>query len=187
MKVVIFSSSLRAESYNSKLIKQVYRKLEHISDLKVKLIDLKKLSLPLYDGDVEAAGMPTGVVNLAEEIASSDAMIISSPEYNHGICGVFKNTIDWLSRIKPLPLKHKSLLLMSASTSGFGGIRGVEQAKPSLSTLGVLIFTQEFTLSFADKAFEEDGTLKDQQLDKILEQTLGKFIGFAQKNLKLLS
>jgi len=54
--------------------------------------------LPMYDGDVEAAGDPDSVVALKNAVRSSDAVLFAAPEYNGGIPGTLKNAIDWASR-----------------------------------------------------------------------------------------
>src|SRR5680860_283805 len=65
------------------------------------------LKLPLYDGDVEAKGVPSAVQTLMDQTSRADALIIGAPEYNKGISGVLKNAIDWLSRAKPSVLADK--------------------------------------------------------------------------------
>src|SRR5215467_8199186 len=41
--------------------------------------------IPLYNGDVEAAGVPPSVVHLRDGIRRADALLIATPEYNHGV------------------------------------------------------------------------------------------------------
>jgi len=52
-------------------------------------------SLPLFNPELEAT-MPAPVRTLHERVASSDALLIASPEYAHGVTGVLKNALDWL-------------------------------------------------------------------------------------------
>ena len=53
--------------------------------------------IPSYNGDVESAGVPSSVVQLRDAIREADGLLIATPEYNHGVPGVLKYTIDWLS------------------------------------------------------------------------------------------
>lgn len=52
-------------------------------------------SLPLFNPDLEAAP-PRMVEQFRAAIGGSDALILASPEYAHGISGVMKNALDWL-------------------------------------------------------------------------------------------
>ena len=54
--------------------------------------------IPLYNGDIEAAGAPESVVQLRDAIRKADGLRIATPEYNYGVPGVLKNAMDWLSR-----------------------------------------------------------------------------------------
>ena len=62
----------------------------------VEVFDLDEL--PLYNQDVEDAGEPAAVGSLKAAMARSDALLVATPEYNHGVPGVLKNAIDWASR-----------------------------------------------------------------------------------------
>jgi chromate reductase len=79
------------------------------------------LNLPLYDGDVEAQGIPEAVARLVAQIRAADAVVIATPEYNKGVSGVLKNALDWVSRVKPMPLKDKPVAIMSAAAGRAGG------------------------------------------------------------------
>lgn len=184
MELLLFSGSLRKESLNRKLINVVVKKIENIKNVNVKVIDLKSLDIPVYDGDIEAIGIPKGVRTLAEAISRCDGMIISSPEYNRGIAGSLKNIIDWQSRLKPVPLKGKSLLLMSASPGNFGAIRGLDQAKPAFMILGALLFGEEFSVAKADSAFDAKGDLVDKKSSEILDRMLNHYVEFVTNNSK---
>src|SRR5438552_943034 len=54
--------------------------------------------IPLYDGDVEAAGAPPAVTALKDRLAAAKGLLLVTPEYNNSIPGTFKNAIDWLTR-----------------------------------------------------------------------------------------
>ena len=53
--------------------------------------------LPLYSYDYDAAYPPAGKA-LKDAIASVDAVLFVTPEYNRSIPGALKNAIDWASR-----------------------------------------------------------------------------------------
>ena len=90
-------------------------------------IELRTLhGIPLYDGDVEAQGIPEAVTKLREEIRAADALLISTPEYNNAIPGVLKNGLDWLSRPSGEGAKlfgGKPTGLVGATPGGFGTVQ----------------------------------------------------------------
>jgi len=93
IKLLGISGSLRAGSFNTALLRVAQ---QEVGDGVV--LDVTTLhGIPLYDGDLEASnGVPEAVQQLKMRIRASDGVILSTPEYNNGIPGVFKNAIDWL-------------------------------------------------------------------------------------------
>lgn len=117
-KLLGISGSLRAGSYNRKLLREAARLYDPAEFVEA------DLRLPLYDGDLEdAEGLPDGVLRLAEQIKAADAVIISGPEYNKAISGVLKNALDWVSRTKLAPWRDKPVAIMAATGGRAGGER----------------------------------------------------------------
>ena len=94
LRVVGFAGSLREKSYNRALL----RAAQEVSppDMTIDIFDLREV--PLYNGDVEAAGDPPAVADLKAAIRAADGVLMATPEYNHGVPGVMKNAVDWCSR-----------------------------------------------------------------------------------------
>jgi NAD(P)H-dependent FMN reductase len=130
MHILTICGSLRAGSLNHILLRLAVEALEK-RDVKVEEVDLKKFPLPAYDGDLEARGIPREVTELGTRMAAANGLLIVTPEYNFSYPGHLKNTIDWLSRIKPYPWAGKAIGLMSASPSLVGGNRSLWRLRPS--------------------------------------------------------
>lgn len=178
IKLLGISGSLRAGSFNTALLRVAQ---QEVGDGVV--LDVTTLhGIPLYDGDLEASnGVPEAVQQLKMRIRASDGVILSTPEYNNGIPGVFKNAIDWLSRpaneIESV-FGNRPFTLMGASPGGFGTILSQNHWLPVLKTLGVRAwFGGRLLLSRAGDAFDGDGHLKD---DKQRAQVRSFLHGFAQ-------
>lgn len=180
MKILLFSGSLRKDSLNKKLIAATNQILLSAKLDETVIIDLQPLLIPVYDADIEANGIPDGVLKLGQEITQSEALIISSPEYNGAIAGSLKNTIDWISRIYQVPLMNKPLLLMGASPGYFGSISALGTTKAPFENLGCFVFPQTFALPNAAKVFSESGAL-DEHTTKQLATLLISFRQFATK------
>jgi chromate reductase len=117
LKLLGLSGALRAASTNTQLVKAAATSFGESE------FTLADLNLPLYNGDVEAAGIPASAMTLAEQIRDADAVIISTPEYNKMISGVLKNALDWVSRSGLSPWTDKPVAIMSAAAGRSGGER----------------------------------------------------------------
>lgn len=177
MNILFISGSLRKESFNYKLLQMAASHLDCAAD---SIISSAEMNLPLYSGDIESVGMPDAVQNLANKIKTADAIIIASPEYNYGISGVLKNFIDWVSRIRPMPLSGKHILLMAASASNFAGIRGLWHSRVPLEGLGNFVYPKMFSIGDCFNAFEGD-KFKQDTLTEQFKVTLDEFIAYAKK------
>ena len=172
IKVVGICGSLRAGSFNRKLLMCAKKEVESLGETYTEL-DLKMFSLPIYDGDMEGKELPVGVKKLKAEVESAQAIIIVSPEYNYSIPGGLKNAIDWLSRCGKNSLNGKLAVIMGASTGPFGTVRGQAHLRQTLSCLNVMLLPQpQVLIPFADKAFNEDGTLKDEKTSQMLQKLI---------------
>lgn len=181
MKFIGFSGSLRTESLNKTLLRAIKNILTQNPDHDFIMADLKELSIPVYDGDVEAQGLPKGVLHLAELISQSDALILSTPEYNNAIAGPLKNTIDWLSRVKPNPFTQKPTLITGTSPGGFAAIQGLADTRKPFLALGAYVYPQNFGLAKGHENLHPEGRFTDPQTEKRMTELLQNFSRFAQQ------
>lgn len=97
MRILAISGSLRTASSNSAILRLAAEVAP--PGIEVQVFDGID-RLPYFNPDLDAAlddpALPPAVRDLRSEIAASDALLISSPEYAHGISGVMKNALDWL-------------------------------------------------------------------------------------------
>ncbi|HRJ61163.1 MAG TPA: NADPH-dependent FMN reductase, partial [Azospirillaceae bacterium] len=94
IRILGIAGSLRKASVNASLLRLAAESAP--AGVIVDIFDLAPI--PLYNGDVEAAGLPESVAAFRQAIAGADALLIASPEYNYSIPGVLKNALDWASR-----------------------------------------------------------------------------------------
>src|SRR5215469_18787616 len=165
VKVLVFAGSLRNASLNKKLARAAARFAEQ-AGADVTLVDLRDFDMPIYDGDVEAAGLPEGVLRFKQLMDSHHALLIASPEYNGSISGALKNAIDWASRQAPgeAPLqsfRSKVAGLLSTSPGSIGGLRSLAVVRTILEHLGVLVIPEQFAVANGHGAFDDAGNLKD--------------------------
>jgi NAD(P)H-dependent FMN reductase len=179
MNFLLFSASLRKESFNTRLIKLAADIIEK-NNGKADLAGMSEFDCPSFNQDLEVTAMPTGANEFRERLLANDAFIISSPEYNASVPGMLKNVIDWVSRFRPQPFNEKHALLMSASPSMVGGNRGLWTLRVPLEHLGARVFPNMFSLAAAHKEFTDDGALKDATTAKRFESNLIAFMDLAE-------
>ena len=167
VRILGFAGSVRAESFNKKLVRIALRGAEE-AGAKVTFVDLRDYPLPLYDGDEEAErGLPENAARLGDILRENDGLLIASPEYNGFLSPLFKNTIDWLSRSPEAQpdlsgYQNKVAAIMAASPGPLGGLRGLRSVRELLTNVGVTVLPNQITVRSAFKAFEDSGELKDE-------------------------
>jgi len=173
--IVGIAGSLRKASFNAALLRAAVELAP--PDLRVATATIA--GIPLFDGDVEAAGLPAAVVALKDQIAACDGLLLVTPEYNQSIPGPFKNAIDWLSRPAsdiPRVFGGKPVALMGA-TPGQGGTRLSQTAwLPVFRALDLRPwFDKPLFVAGAEKVFDAEGKLVDDKIRRILGDLMTRF------------
>ena len=114
MHVLTVSGSLRAGSSNATLLAAAAQLAP--AGVRVSAYDALA-AIPAFNPDIEEgpAPGPNAVVHWRTALAGADAVLISSPEYAHGVPGVLKNALDWV--VGSGELVGKPVGLLSASSA----------------------------------------------------------------------
>jgi NAD(P)H-dependent FMN reductase len=130
------------------------------------LIDVAKLRIR-FDDEGETAKDPA----FSETMNRADALILVTPEYNHGYAGVLKHVID--TNLKEYI--HKAAGIVGVSAGVFGGARGIQNLLPVLRELGFVTIFWDVYFTSVHKRFDESGELVDDSflaIDKFLDELL---------------
>src|SRR5213595_3360334 len=127
------------------------------------LIDIAKLPLPTND-----AGEAIKHADFAAKMERADALVVISPEYNHGYSGLLKHVLD--SCLKEYI--HKGVGIVGVSAGAFGGTRVIENLLPVMRELGLVTIFWDVNISSAHKVFARDGTLLEQAYIARIDQFL---------------
>ncbi len=175
MRILAFAGSLRTGSLNRKLLNVALESLRGRAE--IDLLDLREVAMPIYDGDLEQSeGLPDGAKRFKQRIATADALLIVTPEYNNSVPGGLKNAIDWASRAPDNPFRGKVALIMGASPGQFGAVRGVLAVRQILTALFAIVIPQTVTLPKADQAFDEAGGLKESHHRSSVEKACAELL-----------
>jgi chromate reductase, NAD(P)H dehydrogenase (quinone) len=159
LRILGLAGSLRRDSYNRALL----RAAVDLSPAGVEITTFDQLgALPFYDGDVEALGEPPAVRRLRSAIATADAILLVTPEYNDGTSAVLKNAIDWASRPPSRSLAGKPAAVIGASVTPSGARGGIESVQRSLRRAGADVIDAQVAVPGAANVFDADLKLADQ-------------------------
>jgi chromate reductase, NAD(P)H dehydrogenase (quinone) len=173
MRILGISGSLRRGSHNRRLLRAAAAALPPGVDL----VEWNGLAdLPAFDEDHEQT--PAEAVRaFLEEIASADALLIATPEYNASLPGALKNALDWASRPFPASvLRGKPSAVIGASTGPFGAVWAQAELRKTLTASGAHVLDAELPVGSAAGAFAADGSLADPTLSERLHRLLGDLV-----------
>jgi chromate reductase len=169
LQVLGIAGSLRAGSYNRALLAAAVELAPATMTLTVASIR----ELPLYDGDVEAAGVPPAVAALKESVQAADALLVVTPEYNYSVPGVLKNAIDWISRGPVRVLTRKPVAIMGASDGRYGTVRAQLHLRQVATGVGCHVMVRpEVHVTQASEKFDAQGRLTDAPTRKAVAALL---------------
>lgn len=181
IKLLAFSGSTRTGSLNTKLATAIANLAKELG-ADVTQLALSDYPAPLFDADWQADNsVPQSITDLAALMDQHDAVFIASPEYNSGVAPLLKNTIDWLSRLKPHPFKKPVFSLGAASPGTLGGVRGLASLRVTLVGLGAITMPEQLTVGGAGTAFNEDGSFANERSQGFAKAQLERLIDVAGK------
>jgi chromate reductase, NAD(P)H dehydrogenase (quinone) len=173
LRIVGIAGSLRAGSLNRALLLAA-RELAPPS-LRIECEEIG--DLPLFNADLETAGAPIPVARLRDSVRAAHGILLVTPEYNHGVPGVLKNAIDWLSQpLRGNVLTGRPVAIMGAST----GLAGTARAQTQLRQAFVLtdspvMLQPEVLVGRAHEKFDAAGRLTDDTTRQFVTALLLRF------------
>jgi NAD(P)H-dependent FMN reductase len=183
-RILVFGGSIRTGALSAKLAAIAAKEIA-LADGEVTKVSLADYPLPIYDGDLEKAkGVPENAQKLARLIAAQQGVFIATPEYNHSLPPLLKNTIDWISRIVPsqsgIKYRHKVYAIGGTSDGNIGGARALIDLRKVVATgLGGIVVPGKIEVSRAQEAFDESGEFLHEAPAKALKTLVRDLIEFA--------
>lgn len=174
------AGSLRKASLNRALL----RAAQEVAPvgMQIRIFD-RMAELPLYNEDVESAGEPEPVHALKAAIREADALLIATPEYNHGVPGVLKNAIDWASRpARDSVLNGKPAAILGASPGVTGTARAQTQLRQAfVFTNTPAVLQPEILVYRAREKFDEHGNLTDDRTREFVGRLLAELAALVRR------
>lgn len=180
--IPVILGTVRKGSFSAPVAKLMTEEVSKQPGVESKLIDIATLPLPVNDAG-EAIKNP----DFSAKMSRADALVIVSPEYNHGYSGLLKHVLD--SCLKEYI--HKAVGIVGVSAGPFGGIRSIQNLLPVMRELGLVNIFWDVTFSNVQKVFDENGHLLEpaylKRIDKFLKELIwmARTLRYGRENITL--
>ncbi len=172
MRILAISGSLRTGASNTTVLQATAL----VAPDNVDIILYQELGvLPHFNPDLDAPDgktLPQIVADFRSRVGSADGLLISCPEYAHGIPGSFKNALDWLVASTEFPGKPVALLNTSSMSA-----HAPAQLVEVLTTMNAQIVPQAcFTIPLLGRQLDAAGIAADKELSSILRVAVSALV-----------
>jgi len=172
MRLLAISGSLRAHSSNGELLRA-------LATLAAPAIGVELYAglgdLPAFNPDLDEEGMtpPSTVQTLRRAVGDADGLVISSPEYAHGVPGALKNALDWL--VSGPEMVYKPVGLLNASPRSVHAQQSLAETLRTMSAL--LVEGACLALPVSGRGLNAETIVADVELRSQLEGVLRAMAG----------
>lgn len=129
--------------------------------------------LPHFNPDIADALLPPAVTSLREEVGRSAALVISSPEYAHGVPGTLKNALDWL--VAGPEMVGKPVAVINAS---FRASHAYASLVETLTVMSARVISDASVTVALDarKHLDEEALLGEEEVVSALRQAMAELV-----------
>ncbi len=181
MKIVALVGSTRKQSFNKQIANFFSERYKEFLE-----IDIPEIAdLPYFDQDVEEEP-PEVVKAFKKKVAEAQGVLIVTPEYNHSVPGMLKNSLDWLSRVDKV-MNDKPVLIIGASTGLLGTVRCQIHLRQILASPGLaakVLPGNEVFIGNVQTKLDENGNVTDSSTIDFLDMVVNNYIQFSKEIIK---
>lgn len=181
-KIAVIVGSLRKESFNLKMAKQLMSIAP--KTLELELVDIS--DLPIYNEDLDIENVPAAWTRFRKQMSNYQGVLFVTPEYNRSMPGVLKNALDVGSRPYGHSIwKGKPGAIISVSPGAIGGFGANHHLRQCLVFLDVPTLQQpEAYISKAGELFNAKGEITNQDTLKFMHTFMEMYNDWVLKNSK---
>ena len=172
LKLLALSGSLRTDSYNTAAIQA----LQALAPENVEIAIGEIGNLPLFNPDRESEPIPT-LTKLKSGLKAASGLIISSPEYAHGISGPMKNALDWLVSGEEFP--YVPIMLINTSPRASHALVALKEVLRTMS--GNVIEESFVSIPLLGSGLDANGIVANRQMAATLQTGLDLFVDEIKK------
>lgn len=123
--------------------------------------------LPLFNPDREA-NPPNAVIRFHSHVAGSDALLVASPEYAHGVTGTMKNALDWLVSFEPFA--YKPVAILNASPRAHHADDALREILRTMAA--VIVEPASVTIPLLGANLDEDGMVSTSSVAAAIRESI---------------
>jgi chromate reductase len=164
IRIIAISGSLRSQSSNTIILKAAAMLAPN--DVSISLYEGLGM-LPHFNPELEGTEGPA-VLDFRRRIRESDGVVISSPEYAHGVPGTLKNALDWI--VGTGELVDKPVALINASPSSTYAFASLTETITVMSAR--VVKNACVTLPFWDKNLDAARIADHPEISVLLRRAL---------------
>ncbi len=181
-KVAVLVGSLRRDSLNRKMALAMIELAQ--PSLQMEIVDISQL--PLYNEDNDQGKAPPAYDAFRSRMATVDAVLFVTPEYNRSVPAVLKNALDVGSRPYGKSIwSGKPGAIVSVSPGALGGFGANHHLRQSLVFLNVPMLQQpEAYIGGAAQLFDAAGKLTNESTRGFLQTFVNTFAAWITANVK---
>lgn len=167
IQILAISGSLRQVSSNTALLQAAIAILPE--EIEMKLYGGLR-DLPHFNPDLEPMEPPS-VTDLRAQVKWSDGLVISTPEYAHGVPGVLKNALDWL--VSGEEFVGKPIALFNASPRAIHAQASLTEIITTMA--GRIVPDACITISLLGKNLDAAGIVANPEISGELQAAIMSF------------
>ncbi len=171
IRILAISGSLRTASSNTSLVRAATKLAP--DDVEITIYG-GLADLPHFNPDLdEEAPAPHFVNDLRCQLQMSDGILISSPEYAHGVPGALKNALDWL--VGSGEMVNKPVALINASLRATHAQASLTEI---LTTMAASVVADaSITVPLDGRKLDEAGMISDPEVSGLLRSSIVALVG----------
>ena len=153
------------------------RKLRESEHFRTELLDLGRCDLPMLDEPYASQANPSDELrSLHEKLAGADALVIVTPEYNHGYPGVLKNALDYFRK----EYRRKPVGIVTVSSGSLGGNYCLTQLRTVVLALGAIPVPADFQVTKVQESIDQNGEVLDPTVDRRSAKLIGELLWWTE-------
>jgi chromate reductase, NAD(P)H dehydrogenase (quinone) len=169
IQILAISGSLRIKSSNTTVLQAA--KILAPEAVNIKLYS-ELTNLPHFNPDLDQEPLPDSIISLRQQIKLSDGVLISSPEYAHGVPGSLKNALDWL--VSSIEFPGKPVALINTNPRATIALASLQEILTTMSAQ--IVEPANITLNIAGRDLDKNDIVGNSELSTSLKKSLGIFV-----------